>query len=584
MRRNSKCGNGECCKGKLKQRSGLLTGMPGEKDWVKRAPARAMMRAVGFTDKDFEKPLITVACPYTNITPCNAHIRDLGDIVASGVEKNGGKPVVFGTPVVTDGETMGMEGMKYSLVSRELIADCIETMHEAYAADGILALSGCDKTIPASLIPLARNNSIGITLYGGSIRPGHYKGRRDLTIVSTFEAVGAVGAGKMSEEELHKIECASCPGNGACGGMYTANTMASAIEALGMSLPGSSSHPAVDTQNNIFSDKRQDCIDSVRALFHLMKKGIRARDIMTRAAFENAITLVMALGGSTNAILHLLSLAHEADVKLDLSDFERIGKRTPLIGDFKPFGKYVMEDLYNIGGVPVVMKMLLNAGFLHGDCLTVTGKTVAENLQNVQDRPENQDVIYGLERPLAKPDHHIIILRGNLAPEGAVLKLSGKEMQFHKGPARVFECEEDALNAILDGKIKKGDVVVIRYEGPKGGPGMREMLSPSAALIGAGLGKDVALVTDGRFSGGTYGIMVGHISPEAQAGGPLAMVKEWDIINIHLKTRTIDVDLAKGEMEKRRKNWKAPELKYKRGVLAKYAKLVSSASKGAVTS
>ncbi|MBU3978948.1 dihydroxy-acid dehydratase [Patescibacteria group bacterium] len=557
--------------------------MPGEKDWVKRAPARAMMRAVGFTDKDFEKPLITVACPYTNITPCNAHIRDLGDIVASEVEKNGGKPIVFGTPVVTDGETMGMEGMKYSLVSRELIADCIETMHEAYAADGILALSGCDKTIPASLIPLARNNSIGITLYGGSIRPGHYKGR-DLTIVSTFEAVGAVGSGKMSEEELHAIECASCPGNGACGGMYTANTMASAIEALGMSLPGSSSHPAVDTQNNIFSDKRQDCIDSVAALFSLMKKGIRARDIMTRAAFENAITLVMALGGSTNAILHLLSLAHEADVKLDLSDFERIGKRTPLIGDFKPFGKYVMEDLYNIGGVPVVMKMLLNAGFLHGDCLTVTGKTVAENLQNVQDGPENQDVIYGLEKPLAKPDHHIIILRGNLAPEGAVLKLSGKEMQFHKGPARIFECEEDALNAILEGKIKKGDVIVIRYEGPKGGPGMREMLSPSAALMGAGLGKDVALVTDGRFSGGTHGIMVGHISPEAQAGGPLAMVKEWDIINIHLKTRTIDVDLAKGEMEKRRKNWKAPELKYKRGVLAKYAKLVGSASKGATTS
>ncbi|MBU4099389.1 dihydroxy-acid dehydratase [Patescibacteria group bacterium] len=557
--------------------------MPGEKDWVKRAPARAMMRAVGFTDKDFEKPLITVACPYTNITPCNAHIRDLGDIVASEVEKNGGKPIVFGTPVVTDGETMGMEGMKYSLVSRELIADCIETMHEAYAADGILALSGCDKTIPASLIPLARNNSIGITLYGGSIRPGHYKGR-DLTIVSTFEAVGAVGSGKMSEEELHAIECASCPGNGACGGMYTANTMASAIEALGMSLPGSSSHPAVDTQNNIFSDKRQDCIDSVAALFSLMKKGIRARDIMTRAAFENAITLVMALGGSTNAVLHLLSLAHEADVKLDLSDFERIGKRTPLIGDFKPFGKYVMEDLYNIGGVPVVMKMLLNAGFLHGDCLTVTGKTVAENLQNVQDGPENQDVIYGLEKPLAKPDHHIIILRGNLAPEGAVLKLSGKEMQFHKGPARIFECEEDALNAILEGKIKKGDVIVIRYEGPKGGPGMREMLSPSAALMGAGLGKDVALVTDGRFSGGTHGIMVGHISPEAQAGGPLAMVKEGDIINIHLKTRTIDVDLAKGEMEKRRKNWKAPELKYKRGVLAKYAKLVGSASKGATTS
>lgn len=583
MSMNKDCCGDHKCKNNLKQRSGLLTSMPGEKDWVKRAPARAMMRGVGYKDEDFEKPLITVACPYTNITPCNAHIQALGDIVAKEVEVVGGKPIIFGTPVVTDGETMGMEGMKYSLVSRELIADCIETMHEAYAADGILALSGCDKTIPASLIPLARNNSIGITLYGGSIRPGHYKGR-DLTIVSTFEAVGAVGAGKMSEEELHAIECASCPGNGACGGMYTANTMASAIEAMGMSLPGSSSHPAVDSENNIFPEKQQDCIDSVRALFHLMKKGIRARDIMTREAFENAVTVVMAIGGSTNAVLHLLSLAHEANVKLSIDDFGRIGKRVPLVGDFKPFGKYVMEDLYNVGGVPMVMKMLLDGGLLHGDCLTVTGKTVAENLVNVHERPKNQDVIYSLAKPLAQPDHHILVLRGNLAPEGAVLKLSGKEMEFHKGPARVFECEEDALNAILEGKIKKGDVIVIRYEGPKGGPGMREMLSPSSALMGAGLGRDVALVTDGRFSGGTHGIMVGHISPEAQVGGPLALVEEGDIINIQLKTRTIDVEVAKGEMEKRRKTWKAPEIKYKRGVLAKYAKLVGSASEGAVTS
>lgn len=583
MSMNKDCCGDHKCKNNLKQRSGLLTSRMGERDWVKRAPARAMMRAVGFTDEDFEKPLITVACPYTNITPCNAHIQELGNIVSREVEKAGGKPIIFGTPVVTDGETMGMEGMKYSLVSRELIADCIETMHEAYAADGILALSGCDKTIPASLIPLARNNSIGITLYGGSIRPGHLRGR-DLTIVSTFEAVGAVGAGKMSEEELHEIECKSCPGNGACGGMYTANTMASAIEALGMSLPGSSSHPAVDTKNNIFSEKRQDCIDSVRALFGLMKKGIRARDIMTREAFENAITVVMAIGGSTNAVLHLLSLAHEAEIKLSLDDFERIGKRVPLIGDFKPFGKYVMEDLYNVGGVPMVMKMLLDGGLLHGNCLTVTGKTVAENLQDAQKRPDNQKVIYSLDKPLAAPGHHILILRGNLAPEGAVLKLSGKEMEFHKGPARVFECEEDALNAILQSRIKKGDVIVIRYEGPEGGPGMREMLSPSSALMGGGLGKDVALVTDGRFSGGTHGIMVGHISPEAQVGGPLAFVKEGDIINIHLKKRTIDVELTKGEIEKRRKAWRAPAIKYKRGVLAKYARLVSSASKGAVTS
>lgn len=583
MSKNYNSGKSQNEKTVLKKRSSLLTSMPGSKDWARRAPARAMMRAVGFTDEDFNKPLITVACPYTNITPCNAHIRDLGDIVFKEIEKTGGKPILFGTPVVTDGETMGMEGMKYSLVSRELIADCIETMHEAYSADGALTLSGCDKTIPAALIPLARNNSIGLTLYGGTILPGKYKGK-DLTIVSTFEAVGSYGAGKINEKELHQIECHSCPGNGACGGMYTANTMASAIEALGMSIPGSSSRPAVDEHNLISEVKRQDCVDSVKALFNLLKKGIRARDIMTREAFENAITLVMALGGSTNAVLHLLSLAHEADVKLTIDDFERISAKTPLIGDFKPFGKYVMEDLFKIGGVPMVMKMLLDAGLLHGECLTVTGKTVAENLKNVPARRTNQDVIYSLEKPLAAPDHHILIIRGNLAPDGAVLKLSGKEMHFHKGPTQVFECEEDALNAILDGKIKKGDVIVIRFEGPKGGPGMREMLSPSAALMGAGLGRDVALITDGRFSGGTHGIMVGHMSPEAQDGGLIAIVKDGDIIDINLKKKTIDVLLSKADIEKRLKAWKAPEIKYKRGILAKYAKLVSSASKGAVTS
>lgn len=583
MDKKCDCGHGPCDKKSLKKRSDLLTGRPGDKDWVKRAPARAMMRAVGFKDEDFEKPLITVACPYTDITPCNAHIRDLGDIVSSEIQRVGGKSILFGTPVVTDGETMGMEGMKYSLVSRELIADCIETMHEAYAADGALTLSGCDKTIPAALIPLARNNSVGLTLYGGTILPGHYKGK-DLTIVSTFEAVGAVGAGKMDEKELHEIECHSCPGNGACGGMYTANTMAAAIEALGMSIPGSSSHPAVDKNNNISAEKKADCLMSVRTLFHLMKRGIRARDIMTREAFENAITLVMAIGGSTNAVLHLLSLAHEADVKLNIDDFERIGSKTPLIGDFKPFGKYVMADLHNIGGVPMVMKMLLDAGLLHNDCLTVTGKTVADNLKNIPGRPKNQDVIYSLEKPLAPADHHMLIIRGNLAPEGAVMKLSGKEMKQHKGPARVFECEEDALNAILDRKIKHGDVIVIRYEGPKGGPGMREMLSPSAALMGAGMGKDVALITDGRFSGGTHGIMVGHIAPEAQVGGLIAVIKEGDIIDINLETKTIDLVVPQKEIDKRTKSWKAPAARYNRGVLAKYARLVSSASKGAVTS
>lgn len=567
----------------LKQRSTLLTGTPGGQDWVKRAPARAMFRAVGYKDEDFEKPLITVACPYTNATPCNAHIQKLGDIVCEEVEKTGGKPIFFGTPVVSDGETMGMEGMKYSLVSRELIADCIETMHEAYAADGILTLSGCDKTIPAALIPLARNNSIGLTLYGGTILPGKLKGK-DLTVVSIFEAVGAVSGGKMSEKELYDIECNSCPGDGACGGMYTANTMASAIEAMGMSIPGSSSHPAVDTKNQISKEKRQDCIDSVNALFGLLKKGIRARDIMTREAFENAIVVVMALGGSTNAVLHLLSLAHEAEVSLTLEDFDKIAKEVPLLGDFKPFGKYVMEDLFKIGGVPMVMKVLLDAGLLQGNCLTVTGKTIKENLENAPKFPKNQDIIYPINKPLAKEGNHIRVLRGNIAPDGAVMKISGKELTQHLGPARVFHTEEAAMNAILNGSIKKGDVMVIRYEGPKGGPGMREMLSPSAALMGAGLGKDVALITDGRFSGGTHGIMVGHISPEAQVGGPIAFINEGDTIKIDLEAKTIDLLISEKEMKKRKAAWIAPKQQYTRGILAKYATLVSSASKGAVTS
>lgn len=567
----------------LKHRSGQLTGTPGSPDWVRRAPARAMLRAVGFTDEDFTKPLVTVACPYTDITPCNSHIRDLGDIICAEIKNDFGKSVLFGTPVVTDGETMGMEGMKYSLVSRELIADCIETMHEAYASDGIIALSGCDKTIPASLIPLARNNSIGITLYGGSILPGKLHGQ-DLTVVSIFEAVGNHGAGKMSDKELHEIECHSCPGNGSCGGMYTANTMASAIEAIGMSLPGSAANSAVDVNNKISSAKHADCINSVKALKVLMEKGIRARDIMTRKAFENAVTVVMALGGSTNAVLHLLSLAHEAEVPLTIDDFEIIGAKVPLLGDFKPFGKYVMNDLSKIGGIPVVMKHLYKHGLIHGECLTVTGKTVAENLANVPDLPTNQDVILPVDKPLAGPNKHILILRGNLALDGAVLKLSGKEVLQHRGPARVFDCEEDTLNAILDGKINKGDVIVVRYEGPKGGPGMREMLSPSAALMGAGLGKDVALVTDGRFSGGTHGIMIGHVSPEAYSGGPLAIIREGDIINIDITKRTLDIELPDTEIKQRLANWTAPEPKYKRGILAKYARLVESASVGAYTS
>lgn len=576
------CENCECCQNDLKIRSGKLTGNKGSVDWIKKAPARGMMRAVGFTDEDFTKPLITVACPFTNITPCNAHLRELGDILAKEVEANSGKSILFGTPVVTDGETMGGEGMKYSLVSRELIADCIETMNEAYSADASITLSGCDKTIPASLIPLARNNNIGITLYGGTILPGRLN-NKDLNIVSIFEAVGKFSSGKISEKEFGEIEKNACPGCGACGGMYTANTMASALEALGMSLPGSASHPAVDRQNKISPKKLQDCIETAAALFNLLKKRIRVRDIMTRDAFENAIAVVLALGGSTNAVLHLLSLAHEAEVKLTIDDFNKIGQKIPLLGNFSPYGEYMMEHLDNIGGVPMVMKMLLNAGLIHGECLTVTGKTVAENLRNAPPLPPGQNIIASLNKPFAPPMHHLIILHGNLAPDGAVLKLSGKEMKKHSGPARIFEKEEDALDSILHGKIKKGDVIVIRFEGPKGGPGMREMLSPSSALMGAGLGKDVALITDGRFSGGTHGIMVGHISPEAQVGGPIAILREGDRITINLTQKSINVDLSPSDIKQRLSRWHVPKPKYNRGILAKYARLVGSASKGAVT-
>src|SRR3990167_5168381 len=426
----------------------------------------SLMRGVGYTDSDFEKPLIVVAAPYTDITPCNAHLHQLGEIVEHEVEKLEGKPFIFGTPVVTDGETMGTEGMKYSLVSRELIADSIEMMQEAYMADGTIALSGCDKTIPASLMPLARN------------------------IVSVFEAVGKYSAGKISPSEFNEVEGRSCPGCGACGGMYTANTMASAIEALGMSIPGSSSRPAVNRNNQISEKKRQDCRDTVKTLFELMRREIRVRDILSRESFENAIVLMQALGGSTNAVLHLIAIAHEAKIKITIDDFTKIGKKVPLIGNFSPFGKYMMEHLDEIGGIPMVMKMLFDDGLIHGDCLTVTGKTVAENLKEAPKRPKNQDVIYSLEKPLAPPGNHIVIMYGNLSPDGAVMKLSGKELKQHKGPARIFESEEDALNAILDNKIKKGDVMIIRNEGPKGGPGMREMLSPSAALVGAGIGRE----------------------------------------------------------------------------------------------
>ena len=567
----------------LKKRSAILTSIPGSKDWIKRAAARAMMRGVGYKDEDFEKPLVCVASPYSDVSPCNAHIDQLAKVAEEFITQLGGRPYMFGTPVITDGETMGTEGMKYSLVSREWIADSIEMMSEAYAADGTIALSGCDKTIPASLMPLARNNSIGITLYGGTILSGSHKGK-DLNIVSVFEAIGALSAGKITTEEFHEIECKSCPCAGACGGMYTANTMASALEALGMSVPGSASHPAMGRDGHVSNTKIDDVKRTADALFGLMKKGIRTRDILTREAFENAIVVVQALGGSTNAVLHLLAIAHEADIPLSIDDFETIGKNVPLIGNFSPSGDYMMEHLDEIGGIPMAMKMLISAGLIHGDCMTVTGKTIAENVKDAPDRPTDQDVIFSIEKPLAPAGKHIIIMKGALAEEGSVMKLSGKMLKQHKGPARVFECEDDAMTAILDGKIHHGDVMIIRHEGPKGGPGMREMLSPSSALVGAGLGKDVALVTDGRFSGGTHGIMIGHVAPEAVEGGTIGIVQEGDIIDINVEKREINIEVDKQILDERRKEYKAPDSPYIRGVLAKYRTLVGSASKGAVTS
>lgn len=568
----------------IRERSaGLVGDAPGTSQWNKRTAARAMLRAVNFDDADFGKPIITVACTHTNATPCNAHMNELGTILQAHVEKTGGKAFVFGTPVISDGETMGTSGMRYSLVSRDLIADCIETMHEGYLADGMLTLGGCDKSIPGALMPILRNDSVGVMLYGGSILPGHLDGK-DTTVISAFEAIGARGAGKIDDEQLGRVERNSCPGSGSCGGMFTANTMASIIEAMGMSVPYSAAHTAVNSKNEISVDKMVDCERSVAALFTCMEQGISSRQICTRKAFENGITVCMALGGSTNAVLHCLALAHEAEVELDMDDFNRIGARVPLIGDFKPFGRYVMADLEKIGGVPMVMKYLLDQGLLHGDCMTVTGKTIAENLADVPSGlPSGQDIIRSLEKPYAPAGNHIVVMRGNLAPEGAVIKLSGKELEEHRGPARVYESEEEALDAILEGKIVDGDVVVIRQEGPRGGPGMREMLSPSAAIMGAGLGKTVALITDGRFSGGTHGIMVGHVSPEAAIGGPIGLVKDGDMVVLQPRKKLLKVEIDDEVMAERRLKWKAVHKGETRGVLKKYERLVSSASRGAVT-
>jgi len=541
-----------------------------------RAPNRAMLRAVGFSDADFGKPIVGISNAASDITPCNAGLGPLAVAAAEGVRRAGGMPQTYGTITISDAISMGTEGMKCSLVSREVIADSIETVTRGQFHDGVLTVGGCDKNMPGALIALARLDVPSIFVYGGTIRPGHYKGS-DLTIVSVFEAVGAHGAGKMDDTDFVEIERRACPGAGSCGGMYTANTMSSAIEALGMSLPGSSTM-AADSE-----DKRRSAADSGAALVGLVERNLTARRIMTRRAFENAIAVVMAVGGSTNAVLHLLAIAHSAEVPLELDDFERIRARVPVLADMKPSGKYVATDLHRVGGIPLVMKMLLEHGLIHGDCLTVTGKTIAENLARMPgEPPAGQDVV----RPWLKPvydEGHLAILRGNLAPDGAVAKISGIAVKEITGPARVFDSEEACMSAIMADAIRPGDVLVIRYEGPKGGPGMREMLSPTSALIGKGLGGSVGLLTDGRFSGGTYGLVVGHVSPEAAVGGPIALVREGDSITIDAKKRVLELNLPEAEIARRRAAWKAPAPRYTSGVLAKYAALVSSATFGAVT-
>ncbi|MBK1829412.1 dihydroxy-acid dehydratase [Verrucomicrobiaceae bacterium R5-34] len=549
-------------------------------DGPDRAPSRAMMHAVGFKNEDFEKPQIGVASTWSQVTPCNMHIDRLANESAKGVDAAGGKAVIFNTITISDGISMGTEGMKYSLVSREVIADSIETVAGCEGMDGVVAIGGCDKNMPACIIALARMNRPSVFVYGGTILPGcaSIKGEeKDLDIVSVFEAVGKHAAGEFSDEELKTVEENAIPGEGSCGGMYTANTMASAIEALGMSLPNSSAQAAVG------DDKMIDCFDAGAAVLNMIDKGIRPLDILTRKAFENAVTVVIALGGSTNAVLHLLAMAHAAGVDLTIEDFTEIGKRVPMLADLKPSGKYVMADLVKIGGTVPLMRILLEAGLLHGDCLTVTGKTMAENLANSPIKyPEDQDIIRPLDNPIKK-DSHLRILYGNLAPEGAVAKITGKEGNSFTGSARVFDCEEDAMKAILDGKIVDGNVIVIRREGPKGGPGMREMLGPTSAVMGRGLGDTVALITDGRFSGGSHGFVVGHITPEAHVGGPIGLLKDGDEITIDAVGNTISVNISEEELEARKADWQPYEPRYKRGVLAKYAHTVTSASTGAVT-
>lgn len=546
-------------------------------DGPDRTPNRSMLRAVGFTDADFGKPQIGIASTWSMVTPCNMHIDALAREAEAGANAAGGKGVIFGTITVSDGISMGTAGMRYSLVSREVIADSVETVAGAEGFDGVVAIGGCDKNMPGCLIALARLNRPSVFVYGGTILPGIHPGtKHECDIVTVFEAVGRHARGDLDAAALKTVEECSIPGPGSCGGMYTANTMASAIEALGMSLPNSSAQLAIG------QEKKEDCRKAAAAVVELLRRGIRPRDILTKKAFENSIAVIIALGGSTNAVLHMLAIAHAAGVKLSIDDFTRVGRRVPVLADLKPSGKYAMSHLVRIGGLPPLMRMLLDQGLLHGDCMTVTGKTVAENLAGVKPYPKDQDVVRSFDNPIKK-DSHLRILRGNLAPDGAVAKISGKEGLRFEGKAIVFESEETCLAAILGGKVKAGHVIVIRNEGPRGGPGMREMLSPTSAVMGRGLGKDVALITDGRFSGGSHGFVVGHITPEAYDGGPIALVRNGDPITIDATTNEITLGVSARELKLRAKSWKRRKDDVRIGVLAKYRALASTASEGAVT-
>ena len=543
---------------------------------IARAPNRSMYYAMGYKEEDFEKPMVGIANGHSTITPCNSGLQRLADAAIAAVRDSGANPQVFGTPTISDGIGMGTEGMKYSLVSREVIADSIETCVNGQWMDGVVVIGGCDKNMPGGMIAIARTNVPAIYVYGGTIKPGHHKGK-DLTIVSAFEAVGEFTAGRLSNEDFKAIEQKACPGSGSCGGMYTANTMSSAFEAMGMSLPYSS------TMANEDGETIESAAESARVLVEAIKKGIRPRDIINRKSIENAVTVIMATGGSTNAVLHFLAITHAAEIEWSIDDFERIRQRTPIFCDLKPSGQYVITELHKVGGIPQVMKMLLNAGLLHGDCLTITGKTIAETLADVPDQPPSgQTVIRPIDQPLYKQGH-LAILTGNLSPEGCVAKITGLKNPVITGPARVFNSEDEAMAAIMKQSIKAGDVVVIRYEGPRGGPGMREMLAPTSALIGQGLGESVGLITDGRFSGGTWGMVVGHVAPEAYVGGPIALIEEGDSITIDAHALLIQLNISEADLARRRADWKKPAPRYSRGVLAKFAALASTASRGAVT-